>query len=84
MSVIKKLSENKYVMGLKNFIISLFTRYDFTLADMVVFVLAYTSQSWWWFAFYILWIFVISPSLVATKEHLDKLEENKQDEHSQI
>lgn len=84
MSVIKKLLENKYVAWLKNLIIELFTRYDFTLADMVVFVLACTSQSWWWFAFYILWIFVISPSLVATKENLDKLEENKQDEHSQI
>ena len=84
MNVSKKLLENKYIVGLKKFIIGLFTRYDFTLADMVVFVIAYTAQSWWWFAFYILWIFVISPSLVATKENLDKLEENKQDEHSQI
>ena len=84
MSVIKKLLENKYVAGLKKFIISVFTRYDFTLVDMIVFVIACTAQSWWMVAFYILWIFVISPSLVATKANLDKLEENKQDEHSQL
>lgn len=84
MNLIKKLLENKYVTGLKKFIISLFTRYNFTLADMVVFVIACTSQSWWMMAFYIVWIFVISTSLVATKENLDKLEENKQDEHSQL
>ena len=84
MNVIKKLLENKYVAGLKKFIISVFTRYDFTLVDMIVFVIACTAQSWWMVAFYILWIFVISPSLVATKENLDKLEENKQDEHSQL
>ena len=84
MNVIKKLLENKYVTGLKKFIISLFTMYEFTLADMVVFVIVCTAQSWWMVAFYILWIFVISPSLVATKENLDKLEENKQDEHSQL
>ena len=84
MNAIKKLLENKYVAWLKNFIIELFTKYDFTLADMIVFVIACTAQSWWGLAFYVLWIFVISPSLVATKENLDKLEENKQDEHSQI
>jgi phage shock protein PspC (stress-responsive transcriptional regulator) len=84
MNVIKKLLENKYGAGLKKFIISVFTRYDFTLVDMIVFVIACTAQSWWMVAFYILWIFVISPSLVATKENLDKLEENKQDEHSQL
>ena len=83
MSVIKKLLENKY-LRLEKFIISVFTRYDFTLADMVVFAIVCTAQSWWMVAFYIIWIFVISPSLVATKENLDKLEENKQDEHSQI
>ena len=84
MSVIKKVLENKYVAWLKNFTIGLFTRYDFTLADMVVFVIVCTAQSWWMVAFYIIWIIVISPSLVATKENLDKLEENKQDEHSQL
>ena len=83
MNVINKLLENKY-LRLEKFIISVFTRYDFTIADMVVFAIVCTSQSWWWFAFYVLWIFVISPSLVATKENLDKLEENKQDEHSQL
>ena len=84
MTTIKKLLDNKYIAWLKNFIISLFTRYDFTLADMVVFVVACTSQSWWWFAFYVIWILIISPILVAAKENLDKLEENKQDEHSQL
>ena len=67
MNLIKKLLENKYVAWWKIFIISVFTRYDFTLADMIVFVIACTSQSWWMVAFYVLWIFVISPSLVATK-----------------
>ena len=84
MTTIKKLLDNKYIAWLKNFIISLFTRYDFTLADMVVIVVACISQSWWWFAFYAILIFIISPILVAAKENLDKLEENKQDEHSQI
>ena len=83
MSVIKKVLENKY-LRLEKFIISVFTIYDFTLADMIVFVIACTSQSWWMVAFYVIWIFVISPSLVTTKENLDKLKENKQDEHSQI
>ena len=84
MSLIKKVLENKYVAWLKNLIIELFTRYNFTLADMVVFVIVCTAQSWWMVAFYVIWIFVISPSLVATKENLGKLEENKQDEHSQL
>ena len=84
MNTIKKLLDNKYVTWLKNFIIDLFTRYDFTLADMVVFTIACISQSWWWFAFYVIWILIISPILVAAKENLDKLEENKQDEHSQL
>ena len=84
MITIKKLLDNKYAAWLKNFIISLFTRYDFTLADTVVIVVACISQSWWWFAFYVIWIFIISPILVAAKENLDKLEQKEQDEHSQL
>lgn len=84
MNAIKKVLENKYVAWLNKTIINLFTKYEFTLVDTVVFVIACTSQYWWMVAFYVIWIFVISPSLVATKEHLDKLKENKQDEHSQL
>lgn len=84
MNAINKLLENKYVAWLNKTIINLFTKYEFTLVDMIIFVLACTSQSWWMVAFYFLWILIISPSLVATKENLDKLKENKQDEHSQL
>ena len=42
------------------------------------------TQSWWEGGFAVIWILIISPTLVATKENLDKAEQKEQDEHSQI
>ena len=52
--------------------------------DFAVFYFVCVTQSWWVGGLAVIWILIISPILVAAKENLDKLEENKQDEHSQL
>lgn len=82
MNAIKKVLENKYVAWLNKTVINLFTKYEFTLVDMIIFVLACTAQSWWMMAFYIIWIFVISPSLVALKNTLTNSKKTMMNTHN--
>ena len=84
MSVIKKLLENKYAVWLKKTSINLFGVRYYTFADFAMFYFVCVTQSWWVGGLAVIWILIISPILVAAKENLDKLEENKQDEHSQL
>lgn len=84
MNAIKKLLENKYVAWWKKPVIRVFTEPFYTFADFAMFYFVCVTQSWWVGIFAIVWILIISPILVAAKENLDKLEENKQDEHSQL
>ena len=84
MNAIKKLLENKYVAWWKKPVIRVFTEPFYTLMDFAVFYFVCVTQSWWVGGLAVIWILLISPILVATKENLDKLEENKQDEHSQL
>ena len=84
MITIKKLLDNKYAAWLKKTAINLFGDRYYTFADLFMMVLICETQSYWLAALGIVWILLISPITVAAKENLDKLEENKQDEHSQL
>lgn len=84
MNTIKKLLDNKYAVWLKKTVIRAFTEPFYTIADLLMVVLVYETQSWWSAAFAIFWVWVVSPILIAAKEVLDKPKQKDQDEHSQI
>ena len=84
MTTIKKFLDNKYIAWLKKTTINSFGDRYYTFADFAMFYFVCVTQSWWVGGLAVIWILIISPILVAAKENLDKLEENKQDEHSQL
>ena len=84
MTTIKKFLDNKCVAWLKKTLIRSFTEPFYTIADLLMVVLVYETQSWWSAAFAIFWVWVVSPILIVAKENLGKLEQKEQDEHSQL
>ena len=84
MITIKKLLDNKYAAWLKKTAINLFGDRYYTLADFAMFYFVCVTQSWWVGIFAIVWILIISPILVAAKEHLDKDDAKEYDEHTQL
>lgn len=84
MITIKKLLENKYAAWMKKTAINLFGDRYYTFADFAMFYFVCVTQSWWVGIFAIVWILIISPTLVAAKEHLDKDDAKEYDEHTQL